>query len=251
MRKKQKIIFFSISILFLSASVCCANHTDSLAFFQMIRDGTVWSLQGAIDQGFEINRNYGIPIESRSPLHEAIWMTRPDVVRLLIHNGANLELRDHVENTPIFTAVIIATAPKNRPEIEAKKKSAIVILESLIAAGANVNAFDLTGNTPLAIAAGGWDRANVLSVARKLLEAGADPNLTDGDRGMPPIFWLLAQEKQENEDGLAFQRADTLQLLLDAGADPNHCLQDGTTPLSLAVFSKKAVNLLEEAGAKR
>lgn len=73
------------------------------------------------------------------------------------------------------------------------------------------------GAGPLHRAAG----AGSAGVVRRLLRAGADPNVP-GESG-PPLFWAAGSK-----------HADVVALLLRAGADPNKLSQQGMTPLAMA-----------------
>jgi ankyrin repeat protein len=91
--------------------------------------------------------------------------------------------------------------------------------------------------------------AGLLATARLLLDAGADPNTCDGRygvpalcavtgmRSVPPIARLLLGAGANPTDGESVFHAaehfheDALELLLGAGADPNHTGEWGNTPL--------------------
>ena len=81
----------------------------------------------------------------------------------------------------------------------------LVVLQSLIAQGANVNAGDSHGVTPLMFACGRDDPAFIAP----LLNAGAAVNVAD-DLGRTPL--MIAAESFRNE-------TDKVRMLLDAGAD--------------------------------
>lgn len=93
-------------------------------------------------------------------------------------------------------------------------------VDACLAAGADVNALDEDGTTPLTTELANFGRADVTAA---LLEAGADPNLAN-EGGSAPLYFALLYD-----DALAL-----VTLLLDAGADPN--LRDviGWTPLHFA-----------------
>ena len=88
-------------------------------------------------------------------------------------------------------------------------------------AGANPNvAHEVDRRTPLRFAAENGDTDSV----RLLLEAGADPNLTD-DSGISPLHMA------------ALCASDCIKLLLAAGADPNVTCEDRFTPLHWASYA--------------
>jgi hypothetical protein len=91
------------------------------------------------------------------PLHNAVVLDRQDLVEFLIEQGANVNLG---ESSPLFNALLPG-------------RSYVQILERLLKAGANVNARDEKGFTPIIVAAqSGLDNA-----VQTLLAHNADPNL--------------------------------------------------------------------------
>src|SRR5260370_33863794 len=121
----------------------------------------------------------------------------------------------------------------------------------LVDQGADLNRPDLyVGRSPLlwAITEDSADRDGQASVARLLLERGADSNLGDRD-GVTPLFWAVTR-----------QRLDILTLLLAHGADPNRPdpkdrehywprTANGTTPLMEAAPFPELVPVLLAAEA--
>ena len=110
-------------------------------------------------------------------------------------------------------------------------------VRQLIQAGADVNAKNKDGWTPLMIAAALNSNPEVLKV---LLEAGADVNAQKED-GVTPL--MVAAIKNTPE---------VLKVLIEAGADVNAKDTDGLTPLMLAAQhnpNPKALTALLEAGA--
>ena len=108
--------------------------------------------------------------------------------------------------------------------------------KQLLDRGANVNARDHTGWTPLYMAA----TDGQLETTRMLLEHGAAINtLIDG--GYTPLHAASTEGHVE-----------VVRLLLECGADPNACARDGSTPSDLASDRGwgKLVELLSEYGAK-
>ena len=97
----------------------------------------------------------------------------------------------------------------------ADKQSSLLGL--LLKRGADVNARDNFGNTPLLL-------ATDAATARTLLENKADPNLVNDDLNSALI--LAAQRGNE----------ELLRLLLEAGADPNIVNDNGGTALSWAAW---------------
>ena len=123
---------------------------------------------------------------------------------------------------------------------DAAHRGDLAAMRDLVAAGADPNAYDATGNTPLHWAARGGHpigphrctgedatRADVVSV---LIDLGADPNAIDhrqsipgGSSGWTPLHIALHHEQFA-----------TAAKLLERGADPNIRTQQGHSSLSMA-----------------
>jgi ankyrin repeat protein len=166
------------------------------------------------------------------------------VAGLLIDAGADIELADANGIRPLLIAAL-----NNR----------IAAGEALLRAGADPNADDFWGRTPLLAAVeyrnldmnnreqdspthNGVDRAPVLGFVRTLLDAGADPNARTREVP-PPRRWLYSLNDVSWVDFTGqtpFLRAalsgdtSSMRLLLEYGADPNIATLAGTTPLMAA-----------------
>ena len=131
----------------------------------------------------------------------------------------------------------------------------LAAVKSLVARGANVNARDATGETPLMRSAYGVETeiATVLSspdVARWLLSHGASVNAKD--RGGETALILAAKTDggpQEGEEGAT----DIAAMLIARGADVKQCDRRGHTALFWARRGRHwaMVRLLRGAGASR
>jgi hypothetical protein len=127
------------------------------------------------------------------------------------------------------------------PLMRAADNADLDSVTKLLAGGADVNAKDWLGRTPLLHACmHGNANPNVL---KALLAAGADPNAHD-NRGTTPL--LAAATGPRGEVGSAMLRE-----LLAAGADVNAKDTDGATALmqAAAAGDAEAVTLLLESGA--
>jgi ankyrin repeat protein len=123
---------------------------------------------------------------------------------------------------------------------EAAHRGDLAAIRTLVASGADPNAYDATGNTPLHWAARGGhpigphrcqgEAPNRPDVVGALIDLGADPNALDhrqsipgGSSGWTPLHMALHHEQ--------FRTAATL---LERGADPNIRTQQGHMSLSIA-----------------
>jgi ankyrin repeat protein len=141
---------------------------------------------GIIRAGWPEGRGKRYPAGgSKTPLLYATREGHLDVARLLVDHGAALELADGNGVTPLINAIVNASIIRvNRTGTSDHLKIARLLLD----AGADVNATDWYGETPL------WAAVDVRN-----LELGRDGN----DRGVRDEAFAL------------------IELLLEAGADPN------------------------------
>ena len=245
-----------ICLLFVGATFAAE---DPAAVFKMIENGDLGGVQAAIEGGFEINRNYPIREDgspSSTPLFHAIYLVRPEIVKALLAAGADTEIRNSNEYSPLDWAVSIAIAPsvdgfkKRMGRTDDIRAKTLENVDLLLAAGAKVNVHSVLGWTPLTQAASGPHLDTALAVTKKLLVKGADPNYTgsrkQGD-AMPPIFWAIVQLM---DDGESSNRAPLVKVLLDAGANPKVTLSDRSTTLhaAAAVGDTESAKLLIAAG---
>ncbi len=149
-------------------------------------------------------------------------------------------------------------------------RAGVVKFKLLIGVGADVNAKNKDGGTPLHVAAHGHTE-----VAKILLEAGADVNAKNNDGGTPlheaarhshiEVVKILLQAgadvNAKNNGGWTSlhwaareyrYRTVMVKILIEAGARANVRTEDGRTPLHSAAWhgQTEAVRLLLEAGAE-
>jgi ankyrin repeat protein len=119
-------------------------------------------------------------------------------------------------------------------------------LTELLKAGANPNAQDNEGMTPLHVLLA-TDSSFRAEAARALLEAGANPNSED-NHGLTPLLTLANSHNDSS--------AEVLKILLQGGANPNAKDKHGRTALHLFLSGKwpwnsagECIPLLADAGA--
>ncbi|CAL1283692.1 unnamed protein product [Larinioides sclopetarius] len=152
-----------------------------------------------------------------TPLHLAtINENNSEIVKELINAGAQVQMSNLSQNTPLHVAVL----HRNRKATE-------ILLQS----GANVNSRNVLGNTPLHMAVksllnrkleGGFNFCDKL-IVEKLIQAGADVNSTNKFNETP----LLRAIETGN--------LDIAEELLKSGADTNICNTDSTSCLHIAL----------------
>ena len=193
--------------------------------------------------------------------------SNPEVVRALVNAGANVNLTD-VDGV---TALILAARADLTESIKL-----------LLAKGAQVNAKDRWGNSPLTSAFDSHYYAHsdsthhpALSTIKTLLTAGAD--IQTGNSVGIPVLMLAARTNsvealkmlleagaqisatdQKGRTVLMYEKwsympsVEVFRILIDAKADPNAVASDGRTPLMFATYGAppEIIELLLERGAK-
>ena len=128
------------------------------------------------------------------------------------------------------------------PLHRAVRKNDLPMIEVLLDAGADVDARDGGGGTPLHVAANYSDK---LAVSKVLLAAGADVNARDSNWNTP------LHELARFNHPLGDQSVELARILIDAGANVETRQRHGNTPLHYAARREEIpiVEVLLEAGA--
>ncbi|MCG8339741.1 MAG: ankyrin repeat domain-containing protein [Cytophagales bacterium] len=122
----------------------------------------------------------------------------------------------------IDNCIILLGRPSDVNLAEKKRISVPGVVSLLLAAGADVNAKNSKGDTPLHEAAKG----GLVEVMRVLIGAGADVN-AENKRGNTPLHTLARNAGLESH-------TKAIKVLIDAGADVNAENYGGDTPLQRA-----------------
>lgn len=146
--------------------------------------------------------------DGSTPLAWAVESQNPDMVRLLLAQGA----RAHGVGVPALAPLMIACEYGN-----------VAMLDALLAAGADPRVARDDGITPLALCAGSASP----QILARLIKAGAAVDAPDV-RGQTPLMHAAAHG-----------RVDNIALLQQRGADINRRTQQGFTPLFFALKSGK------------
>ncbi len=194
-----------------------------------------------LDRGANIN---ALTDDNWAPLYFAARRGHLEVVRLLALLGADVEARDNSGRTPTDVAInqniknyLRVIFPASMKLLTAAAENNIIDLKNAIAHGADVNAFDKNGNTPLHFAAqqGNWQAIYALLVG------GADVNAVDR-LGATPLH-------------VAAKRGNWLpvNLLLIHGANPLIENNENETPILTAVLNNQynILGLCQMVGSRK
>jgi len=143
--------------------------------------------------------------QGKTPLHTAVELGYPAVTEVLLANKADVNAADDFGNTPL---------------VPAAEKKQIKILQALLAAGANPNLENNNGQTPFSFAAASGSP----ELVKMFLAAKADPN---GGRLDAPLLAAIHAGD-----------AVSVELLLQAGANPNAKGEDDWQPSVLGSFGR-------------
>ena len=194
-----------------------------------------------------------------TPLHAAALLGKAEVIEALLQAGSNLEARGEGGLTPLHLAgnaeivVALATAGAN---LEARSEGGLTplhtardaaIVAALLQAGADPEARNEIGNTSLHAAA----VLGKAKVIKALLQAGGDLEAR-GEGGLTPLHLAGNAEivvalataganlEARSEGGLtplhaaaARGKAEAIEALLQAGADPKALTRNGELPFDL------------------
>jgi hypothetical protein len=166
--------------------------------------------------------NYQLGEEKTNLLEQAILYNKPDIVNFLLDNGANMNLVDKGESTPLIVAIL-----------QNNNDSANILIER----GANLNMKDIFGRTALHLTAQKKNR----DILQKLLEKKTEIDIEPKDSvNVTPLSYAAT-----------FGDVECVRLLLDSGANINSKDINSWTPLFYAVEYGKmdAAKFLIDRGA--
>lgn len=193
----------------------------------------------------------------------------------LIKKGAQIDYRDKNGNTPLYYALesehlgtvrlfipegmivparlverlekILSLLPiYNEDLVQAAHRGNLDDLKKIINVGADVNYFNLFGNTPLHVAIEGGQ----IDCIRILLAEGADSNAHKNDRGRNPAYEvrqdILIYKGTPLQAACEDSRLDIVEILVASGTDVNKYYAGEMPPLAMAAWrgDMAIVNLL-------
>ena len=192
----------------LHEAAACGDHAEILALLHADSD---------IDR---------VSNDGKTALHQAALYGKLETVRLLVNQGANVNLHDLFAS---YTPLHLAAAHANRQIV-------MEICAILLTAGADVNAQTKWGTTPLWSAA----VAGRIELLEFLLSRGAELDVRDTE-GRTPLIFIVKHPFHP----------DMLSFLLTRGIDVNAQDVNGRTALMYAAeaANEKLINILLDNAA--
>ena len=178
-------------------------------------------VQILLDNGANINQPAG-HLDRNTPLMIASEWGQADVIRVLLGHGANLE-----DKIQIFEYTPLIAACNNGHD---KEEAVTVLLE----AGADMMARDNSGRTCIHLAA----YKNNINIIRLLVSKGMDVNIQNSISGNTPLHMVCMVSPSNN-------KVETARVLLELGADINAQDIMGNTPLHQACRDRIDPGLIE------
>lgn len=148
-------------------------------------------------------------VDGRTALHTAAWCCYDEIIKVIVAKAPNsiFTTSSAVYMTPLHFATL------------AGNLRTVALLTSL---GADINAREVRGATPLHIAA----RRGHYKIAKHLIDNNADTDVEETDTGDTPLHGATATPSEE-----------IVQLLLCSGASPTRRNLVGETPLHRALYN--------------
>lgn len=240
-----------------------------------VREGRLATVRTLLAAGADVNESIpgdgprrtgyggGTPPVGTTPLLLAVRNGHFEVAAALLDAGANPNAAG--TGYTVLHAVSVARKPgvgDNDPALEGSGSlDSLALVRRLVKAGADVNArmtrrvnlnntrLEERGATPFLLAALTADAP----LLRVLAECGADPTLTNVDGSTPLMVAAGLATRSPGEDaGTERDVIETLQVLLDLGADIDAVDRNGETAMHGAAYKNLpgAVRLLASKGAR-
>ena len=226
------VIFPAIfpATLLATLLVACGPSASDRDLFDAANAGDLAAVERALDHGAEVRR-----FDDTDALTAAAGRDHAAIVRRLLEVTTDDAIRANamvtaagLGSTQSFEALSAAGVPVDRtsysgvtPLVLAAYAGQHAMIDRLLAAGADPNQPNTDGEVPLLVCSVSPEAARV---ARRLLDAGARPNVAD------------AQGKTAVEAHAQLGRLDALRMIVDAGGDVRHAEDNGQTALHYAAM---------------
>ncbi|KAL0979472.1 hypothetical protein UPYG_G00185510 [Umbra pygmaea] len=187
----------------------------SYALFRVAERGLVSAAEVLLRYGADLN--FEDPVSYYNPLHIAVLRNKPKMVRMLVEHGADIDKRDRIhESSPL--------------DLASEEAERVACMRTLLDMGADVNAKDKNGKSPLLHALASSDGLTVHNTEniRLLLQRGADVHAStvDGETAVSSLVLLVKEALSASvEDAAEIGRfcLRATRLLLTHGSDPSSC----------------------------
>jgi len=216
-----------------------------MAICHLSSERSIQIMKELIARGADVNARNNV---GDTPLMIASEHANSVVVGYQIERGADVNAKGNHDCTAMHAIFCWHTTYRETPAWHRTGQERAAIIRTLIGAGANVNAKDKAGHTPLMAAcrlmsAGGTEysvaECDIIDAVKALINGVCDVNAKDNDGWTA----LMEASKQGNNQ--------IVKVLLDNGADFNAKASDGTTAMIAAGFWHETVDLLVKAGCPR
>ena len=228
MKLSKKIVFFILVILIISVQAMFADEVMDAV--KAVSKNDINTLQKLLDGGLDPNLT-GVENYQASLLNSACNNNSIEMVKLLLANGADVNLKGHGDYTPLIWA--------------AESAKTTELMELLIEEGADINPVAQDGvNALIKAIFGVLSDSGSIDAVKFLINKGMDVNYAIDDEGAPGYTSLMF--------AVRWGKIEVVKYLISAGADVNAMAKGGDTPLSIAVEEgfTEIIKQLKEAGAK-
>jgi ankyrin repeat protein len=176
------------SVIAAIAFVAGAGATGDTPLAKAVKAGDVQGVRALLKSGADANARSG---DGSTPLLWAAHRGNLEIARALVAAKASVDAANDYGVTPL---------------LQASRTGDAAMVELLLRAGANPSKAHPEGETPLLAAS----RTGSVPTVRLLLARGVDVNAAEGFQRTTPLMWAAAEGHR-----------DVVDLLLEAGADPN------------------------------
>jgi ankyrin repeat protein len=215
---RTHLFIIQISILIFCLAQVSFTQVTSDQLVEVISESKAEEVEQMLESGTDANELSSV---GATPLIHATWGKDITIVKLLVENGADINL-----NTERFGCALNVAASVGAGEIA----------DYLIENEVNLNCQDKEGKTPLMSAI--YDSQP--DMAKMLIDKGADVNIK-GDSDWTALMFAAMRGDVES-----------VKNLIDANVNVNSKTKDGETPLqrATALEYKEIIAILKNAGAE-